>query len=316
MEDLDEVIVLDREALDLCPQGHPRRSVSLDNLAIRLSHRYKRVGAIKDLDEAIVLNREALDVRPHGHPLRFSTLNNLAAGLFNRYEKSAEMEDLDEAIVLGREALSLCSYGHSDRSNLLYNLAGQLHTRLARLVQVQDEEELFSLYSQLAHATQIVSSGDLFASKAWIRAAEEFRHPTLLLAYETSLRLLAQHLATLPSLPQHLDILKNLTSSLAVDAFSACLRNRSPTIAVELLEQGRGVFWNQLTRLRSPLDDVIATGPAGKTLADEFTRLALLIRNVLDPLGADLHEQVYHLNLELHKVVTGIRDSLSGCSHV
>ena len=98
-----------------------------------------------------------------------------------------------------------------------------------------------------------------------------------------------------------------------MDAFSACLRNRSPTLAVELLEQRRRVFWNQLTRLCSPLDDVIASGPAGKTLADEFTRPALRIRNILDSSGADQHERVYHLNLELQKVVTTIRE-LSGCS--
>jgi hypothetical protein len=42
--------------------------------------------------------------------------------------------------------------------------------------------------------------------------------------------------------------------SIAVDAFSACLRYGHPANAVELLEQGRGVFWGQLIRLRSPLD--------------------------------------------------------------
>ena len=110
------------------------------------------------------------------------------------------------------------------------------------------------------------------------------------------------------SLPQHLVILKSLTSSLAADAFSACLRNRAPARAVELLEQGWSVFWSQLTRLHSPLDDVIVSGPAGKTLADEFTRLALLIRNALDSPGPDQHEQVCRLNLELQRVVTNIRN--------
>ena len=132
--------------------------------------------------------------------------------------------------------------------------------------------------------------------------------------YETSLQLLVQHLATLPPLPQHLVILRNITSSLAADAFSACLRKRVLARAVELLEQGRGVFWSQLTRLRSPLDDVIASGPAGRTLANEFTRLALLIRNVLNSPGADQHERLCRLNFELQNVVTNIRE-LPGCFH-
>jgi CHAT domain-containing protein len=138
--------------------------------------------------------------------------------------------------------------------------------------------------------------------------AEQFQHPSLLLAYETSLRLLIQHLTALPSLPQYLDTLKYHTSSLAVDAFSACLRQCAPMRAVELLEQGRGVFWSQLTRLHSTLDDVIISGAAGKTLADEFTRLALLISNALNLPGLDQNERLCRLNLDLQRVVTDIRN--------
>jgi CHAT domain-containing protein len=92
-----------------------------------------------------------------------------------------------------------------------------------------------------------------------------------------------------------------------VDAFSACLRRHAPARAVELLEQGRGVFWNQLTRLHSPLDDVIVSILTGKTLADEFTRLALLIRSTLNSPGPDQHERLCRLNLKLQTVVTDIR---------
>ena len=314
-EDLDEAIILDRETLDLRPQGHPDRSMSLHNLSVRLSARYNQLGEMEDLGEAIVLGREAIDLCPRGHPNRSSSLNNLSVNLTTRYEQLGAMEDLDQAIVLGREALDLFPQGHPDRSRSLDNLAGYLHDRFTRSKQLHDKEELFSLYAQLAHVPQVASPSNHSAARAWIRVAEEFQHPTILLAYETSLRLLAQHLATLPSLLQHLVILKNHTSSLAVDAFSACLRKRAPARAVELLEQGRGVFWSQLTRLHSPLDDLIGSGPAGKALADEFTRLALLIRSALNSSGADQHEPVCHLNLELQRVVTNIHE-LPGLSRL
>ena len=241
------------------------------------------------------------------------TLNSLAVHLSSRYNYLGEMQDLDEAIFLGREAFGLRLQGHPDWSGSLDNLARYLCNRFTRSRRFQDKRELFSLYAQLVHVPQIVSSNDLSAAKAWIRVAEHFQHPTILLAYETSLRLLIQHFATLPSLPQHFVILKNLTSSLAVDAFSACLRNSAPAHAIELLEQGRGVFWSQLSRLRSPLDDLIGSGPAGKTLADEFTGLALLIRNALNSPGADQHDRVCRLNLEMQTVVTDIR-TLPGLS--
>jgi CHAT domain-containing protein/tetratricopeptide (TPR) repeat protein len=313
LQDLDEAIVLDREALDLRPQGHPDRSRSVGNLAYHLFSRYKQLGAMEDLDEVVVLNREALDLRPQGHPDRSISLNYLADCLSFRYNRLATMEDLEEAIVLGREALDLRPQGHPDRSASLDNLARYLYNRFTRLKQLQDKEELFGLYAQLVHVPQVVGCTDLSAAKAWICAAEDFQHPTILLAYETSLRLLIQHLTTLPSLPQHLVILKTLTSSLAVNAFSACLHKCVPARAVELLEQGRGVFWSQLTRLRSPLVDLIRSGPAGKTLADEFAQLALLIRNAFNSPGADQHERVCRLNLEMQRVVTNIR-TLPGLS--
>ena len=57
---LNVPIVLDREALGLRPKGHPDRSASLNNFAIRLCSRYHQLGALQDLDDAIVLDREAL----------------------------------------------------------------------------------------------------------------------------------------------------------------------------------------------------------------------------------------------------------------
>ena len=78
MDDLSEVIVLDREALSLHPPGHRRRPSSLSDLAGDLFSRYKNLGGMDDLNEAIVLGREALSFHPPGHPDRSKSLSNLA----------------------------------------------------------------------------------------------------------------------------------------------------------------------------------------------------------------------------------------------
>ena len=41
MEDMEELITYDRQALALFPHGHPNRSVSLNNLANAVSARFK-----------------------------------------------------------------------------------------------------------------------------------------------------------------------------------------------------------------------------------------------------------------------------------
>ena len=96
---IEGAIDLDREALDLCPPGHPTRSVSLACLAHHLWLRYGRLGVTGDLEEAVVLVQEALDLCPQGHPLQSISLNSLAICLATRYEKLGAMGDLNEAIV-------------------------------------------------------------------------------------------------------------------------------------------------------------------------------------------------------------------------
>ena len=109
--------------------------------------------------------------------------------------------------------------------------------------------------------------------------SRRFAPPTTLLTHETVFRLLVRNFTVLPSFPRYLSLVRS-HGSFEAGAFSACLRNHSCETGVELLAQGRGVFWSQLTRLRSPL--VVAFGPAGKTLANGFTRLTSLVRKALD----------------------------------
>ena len=46
---IDEAIILDCDALELCPPGHPMRSASLICLAVHLGDRYNQLGAARDL---------------------------------------------------------------------------------------------------------------------------------------------------------------------------------------------------------------------------------------------------------------------------
>ena len=97
--------------------------------------------------------------------------------------------------------------------------------------------------------------------------------------------------------------------STPVDAFSACIYYDKDADAIELLEQGRGVFWSQLFRLRSPLDEVIASGSTGKQLTEKFTQLASLLRTVLNgpPNAESQHDRAFSLNIRLQDIVTEIR---------
>jgi hypothetical protein len=61
---LEEAIGLQREALDLCPVGHPGRSMSCGNLAVSLKTRYERDGDVGLLHEVLTLFQEAVTLSP------------------------------------------------------------------------------------------------------------------------------------------------------------------------------------------------------------------------------------------------------------
>ncbi|KAG1723021.1 CHAT domain-containing protein [Suillus paluster] len=310
LSDLDETIKLDRTALLLCPPGHSNRSMSLNNLAVSLRDRFEQRGFSSDIDEVIELHRAALILRPCGHSDRSLSLSNLAIGLHDRFEQRSSPSDLDDAIELHRAALLLRPPGHSYRSSSLDALSYSLRSRFKQRNVMSDLDESFMLYSELPHVSNAPSRSDLNAAKSWVSSAEQLNHGSALVAYQTALKFLDRHVALLSSSSRHFDIFKEATSSLATDAFSCCVRCGALTTAVELVEQGRAVFWTHLARFRTPLDELSLSGDTGAAFAEEFRRLSFLLRNTFDQSTEDQSPQIRQLTMQWDDVVSRIRSVL------
>ncbi|KAG2128483.1 hypothetical protein BD769DRAFT_1639856 [Suillus cothurnatus] len=305
--DLDECIELLQDALLLRPPGHFGRSDTLNNLSVSLRNRFTQRGVPSDLDECIELHRDALLLLPPGHSHRSHSLNNLAVSLGDRFLQRGVPSDLDESIELHRDALLLCPPGHSHRSRSLNNLAISLRDRFTLRGIPSDLDESFNLLSQLPHTSHAVSRGDLTAAKLWATAAEETNHGSALLAYQTALKFLDQHVALLSSSSRHFDVIRMATASLAVDAFSCSIRHRELTIAVELVEQGRTVFWTQLARFSSPFDELSLPGDTGAVLVEEFKQLSSRLRTAFDQSTEDQSSQIRQLTIQWNDVLSCIR---------
>ncbi|KAG1734865.1 CHAT domain-containing protein [Suillus paluster] len=307
MSDLDEVIELHRAAVALYPPDHSDRCASLNNLALSLRDRFMRRADLSDIDEAIELHRAALALYTHGRSHRSAFLNNLALSLQDRFKLHGALSDLDEAIELHRAALLLRPPDHSDRSASLDNLAISLRDRFQQRGIPSDLDEAFRLYFQLSDSSHAASRGDLIAAKSWITSAEKLNHESALLAYQTALKFLDQHVAILSSSSRHFSIVREATSTLATDAFSCSVRHGAMMTAVELVEQGRAVFWTQLARFRTPLDELSASSDTGAALEEEFKRLSFRLRNVFDQSTEDQSAQIRQLTMQWDDVVSRIR---------
>ncbi|KAG1824836.1 CHAT domain-containing protein [Suillus subaureus] len=307
LSDLDECIELNRAALLFFTPGHSVRSTCLNNLALSLQDRFTERGIPSDLDECIELNRAALSLSPLGHSDRPTCLNNLAFSLGDRFRQRGVPSDLDESIELNRTALLLLPSGHSDRSMCLSNLALSLRDRFMERGVPSDFDEAFSLFLQLPHISHAVSRRDLTVAKSWITFAEDANHDCALIAYQTALKFLDQHVTLLSPSSRHFDVVRMASASLAVDAFSCSIRHGALTTAVELVEQGRAVFWTQLARLSSPFDELSLPGDTGGALATEFKQLSFRLRSTFDKSTEDQSPQIRQLTMQWNDVLSRIR---------
>ncbi|KAG0696445.1 CHAT domain-containing protein [Suillus ampliporus] len=92
-----------------------------------------------------------------------------------------------------------------------------------------------------------------------------------------------------------------------MDTFSFCVRHGALTTAVEMVEQGRAVWWTQLARFRIPLDELSASGDAGEALAEEFKQLSFRLRNMFDASTGDRSPHIRRLTMQWDDVVSRIR---------
>ncbi|KAG0709464.1 hypothetical protein DFH29DRAFT_1065322 [Suillus ampliporus] len=308
------------------------------NLAISLRDRFRQWSIMSDLDESIELHRAALALFPPAHSDRPLSLNNLASSLGDKFRKRGVLSDLDESIELRWRSVPLAiiidphlsttlpvafETGSTSGASCLTlklpfssielrwrskpNLANSLRYRFHHQGLSSDLDEAFRLYLQLSQVSHAVSRSDLNAAKSWTTFAEQVNHDSALVAYETTLKFLDQHVAALSFSSHHFDVVKEATSSLATDAFSCSVRQGALTTAVELVEQGRAVFWTHLARFRTPLDELSASGDTGKALAEKFKQLSFRLRNVLDSSTEDQSPPIRQLTMEWNDALFRIR---------
>ncbi|MEU9121521.1 tetratricopeptide repeat protein [Streptomyces sp. NPDC048506] len=131
-EDLDEAIVLGRDAAVRIPPGLPQRSAALASLSSALRIRYERSRYEGDLTEAIDLGRQAAADLPEDHPRQGAVLSNLGSSLM----AAGMLEDALAAYGRAVERFDAAGNRHG-LARTLNNLAGAL-TQSGRIVEAME----------------------------------------------------------------------------------------------------------------------------------------------------------------------------------
>jgi tetratricopeptide (TPR) repeat protein len=147
--DLDEAVVLLRQAVAACDNDSDRRRV-LNNLNTALHNRFERTGERADLDESIDAATAAL--RGADGEVRAAIASNLSAALLARGEQTHHLADYARAAELSSMALADTPQDHPSQPGRAANLGNALRRRFEATAQREDIDEAIAIFRKAATA--------------------------------------------------------------------------------------------------------------------------------------------------------------------
>jgi tetratricopeptide (TPR) repeat protein len=288
VSDLDSAITQQQLAVNLAPDGYPLKPGYLSNLGASLAKRFNRIGNICDLDSAITHKQLAVSLTPDGHPEKPMLFNNLGNSLQSRFLELGNLSDIDSSIIQKQSAVNLTPEEHPHKSNWLTNLGSSFLTRFRHFHHPHDAEAAITHLSTSAKSSIGPPTVRLKAVRGWISLASQLRHHSLLSAYECAIELMPLIAwLGLPIRDRHKHLVE--IGGIARDAAAAAISLEQYDKALEWLEQGRSIVWNQILQLRTPVDELRTVN---SNLANRLLRVSrLLDRGFEDKRGSRSAEE-------------------------
>ncbi|KAH9830580.1 CHAT domain-containing protein [Rhodofomes roseus] len=315
VRDLHKTIETFKEVIALMPAEHLDRSPLLNNLGAAYLALFIETEDTQYMDLAIETYKVSLSLLPEGHSNRRGQLSNLGNVYSTRFMHQHELSDNDAAIAHIKLAVDLTPEGHSFLPVALANLGNAYLRRYVfandQAAETQSLQQAVSYFRQAACCGCGTSSVRLLASFRWADQAK--RSKTLehecIDGYNHFFTLLPEVVWLGKTVAQqHKDIA--IWNEVAPQAAAAAIRLGKYSKAIEWLEQGRSVTWNQLLQLRSPYDDLANAYPL---LSDELKSVS----QQLEMLGHDReHEHAAHHHdaleeiSQLHRKLAARRDAV------
>jgi tetratricopeptide (TPR) repeat protein len=239
-----------------------------------------------DLDVTIGLCEELLDNAISTNPHYPAFLSNFGEILRLRFQSDMRFEDkrgnakadLERGIQLLEYSITIFEqrYPQSPQfSSTCLNLGiaffqkASISSDVAAASQYRDAGA--ASFKKGATNAYAPTSTKFMVAKTWATQAEHYRHPTALEAFGYSISLLPLLAALNADLELRQQRLmggtrgasnENLrTDGLAICAAGCAIRAGKLEDAIELLEEGRAVFWTQAMQVRSPMHDLQAEYP-------------------------------------------------------
>ncbi|KAJ6522502.1 CHAT domain-containing protein [Mycena vulgaris] len=255
LTDLKAALQAHQQAVQLTPEGHPEKPRHLTNLAGVFQDRYQRLGDLSDLEAALQAAQQAVGLAPEGHPDRASYLHNLAGSFTNRYQRLGGPSDLEAALQADQQSVNFTPEGHPDRAGRLQNLAVSFTDRYHKFGRLDDLENIHTNYTLSFQMLSSAPQESWMAALRWASVSEKFRSAHSMIAYSHAFQLLPDILWVGNLLPVRHEATHRLGIGQATSAAAWTFMNHSQySSAVEIIEQGVGITFQQMLQLKTDVD--------------------------------------------------------------
>jgi len=295
ISDVSAAISSQQRAVQLAPDGHVKLSGWLNSLGNTFARRFERTGDLHDISSAISTQQRAVQLIPDDHAEMPHRLSNLGVSFAHGFLHTGDLSDISSSISALQRAIQLTPEGHADMSGQLSNLGRSFFYRYGLTSDSVDFHEAMSSYGQSATYPSGAPSIHLASARQWANLSSSGDSSQSLHAYGVAIDLLSKVAGMDRTIYQRHTSLVGI-SSLTTAAASAAFAQGEGGKALEWLEHGRCIVWNQINQLRTPVDDLRAHD---KLLADRF----LYLSRVLESSGSRRESTIFALDTTISKQI-------------
>jgi tetratricopeptide (TPR) repeat protein len=207
------------------------------------------------------LYRDTLELLPAAHPNQSGFLHNLALAIQTQFEQSGQREHLDEAIDIYSESIKILPSNHPSICQISTNFGNTLMDAYSHTHESRYLENAMAAYRAAVTCESASASTRFLAARSWAQRGDQSSHGSAINAYQAAIELLPR-LAILGSdLQARRRALTSGSDGLARDAAACAIRFGQYNKAVELLKEGRAIFWSQSLQLRTPMTHLREVAP-------------------------------------------------------
>ncbi|PVF91763.1 hypothetical protein CPB86DRAFT_718845, partial [Serendipita vermifera] len=258
LEDLERAISKFEAVANVTLEDDPNLPGILSNLGLFLRYRFEQLGRIADINESIERLSKAAGLTGDNDPEKLGYSSSLGSSLIRRFERLGAVGDMNNAIIhlqMARNHSPTNGHQHPSKPIYLSNLGNAFQARFIRFHDRQDAKAAILSFSTSAQSSVGPPIIRFRAAQRWISIASPLEHESLLLAYECAVRLMPLVAWLGLSIADRHEHLVQI-GGIARDAAAIAISLEQCDKAVEWLEQGRSIVWNQILQLRTPVDEL------------------------------------------------------------